>query len=137
MSTRVLGQAARRLTADQQIPGSIPGGPFHSNFILMCVDRARLWAHLAPNALHPALIPPPALDPAPPLPFNHKYLNKYRVHAPGGCSIVASEVSLSHGLSQRTGGSTIEPQYSTSQTNLKTNPTPTHAPGSTYSLCGF
>ena len=54
MSTRVLGQAARRLTADQQIPGSIPGGPFQSNFILMCVDRARLWAHLAPNALETA-----------------------------------------------------------------------------------
>ena len=48
---------------------------------------------------HPALTPPPALNPAPPLPFNHKY----RVHvlAPGGYSIVASEVSLS----QRTGGS--------------------------------
>ena len=49
---------------------------------------------------HPALTPPPALNPAPPLPFNHKY----RVLAPGvpgGYSIVASEVSLS----QRTGGS--------------------------------
>ena len=44
MSTRVLGQAARRLTADQQIPGSIPGGPFQSNFFLMCVDRARFLA---------------------------------------------------------------------------------------------
>ena len=32
---------------------------------------------------HPALTPPPALNPAPPLPFNHKY----RVLAPGGYSI--------------------------------------------------
>ena len=38
----------------------------------------------------PALTPPPALNPAPPLPFNHKY----RVLAPGGYSIVASEVNL-------------------------------------------
>ena len=48
---------------------------------------------------HPALTPPPALNPAPPLPFNHKY----RVLAPGGYSIVASEVCLS----QRTGGSQL------------------------------
>ena len=45
---------------------------------------------------HPALTTPPALNPAPPLPYNHKY----RVLAPGGYSIVASEVSLS----QRTDG---------------------------------
>ena len=32
---------------------------------------------------------------------------------------------------------THETDTRTSQTNLKTNPTPTHAPGSTYSLCGF
>ena len=44
----------------------------------------------------PALTPPPApRSPAPPLPVEHKY----RVLAPGGYSIVASEVSLS----QRTG----------------------------------
>ena len=43
----------------------------------------------------PALTPPPARSPAPPLPVGHKY----RVLAPGGYSIVASEVSLS----QRTG----------------------------------
>ena len=49
---------------------------------------------------HPALTPPPALNPAPPLPFNHKAVVD-RVLAPGGYSIVASEVSLS----QRTGGS--------------------------------
>ena len=40
---------------------------------------------------HPALTPPPALRPAPLLPFKHKY----RVFAPGGYSIVASEVNLS------------------------------------------
>ena len=45
---------------------------------------------------HPALTTPPALNPAPPLPYNHKY----EVLAPGGYSIVASEVSLS----QRTDG---------------------------------
>ena len=36
----------------------------------------------------PALTPPPARSPAPPLPVEHKY----RVLAPGGYSIVASEV---------------------------------------------
>ena len=46
---------------------------------------------------------PPALNPArgSALPFNHKYREDVRVLAPGGYSIVASEVSLS----QRTGGS--------------------------------
>ena len=39
---------------------------------------------------HPALTPPPALRPAPLLPFKHKY----RVFAPGGYSIVASEVRI-------------------------------------------
>ena len=43
----------------------------------------------------PALTPPPARSPAPPLPVKQKY----RVLAPGGYSIVASEVNLS----QRTG----------------------------------
>ena len=42
-----------------------------------------------------ARTPPPARSPAPPLPVEHKY----RVLAPGGYSIVASEVNLS----QRTG----------------------------------
>ena len=37
---------------------------------------------------HPALTPPPALNPAPPLPFNHKY----RVLAPGGYSTAAAQV---------------------------------------------
>ena len=41
---------------------------------------------------HPALTPPPSLRPAPPLPVKHKY----RVLAPGGYSIIASEVILSH-----------------------------------------
>ena len=54
-------------------------------FFLFCfISRSRL-----------ALTPPPARSPAPPLPVEHKY----RVLAPGGYSIVASEVNLS----QRTG----------------------------------
>ena len=44
----------------------------------------------------PALTPPPARSPAPPLPVEHKY----RVLAPGGYSIVASR---GPNLSQRTG----------------------------------
>ena len=45
----------------------------------------------------PALTPPPARSPAPPLPVKHKY----RVLAPGGYSIVASPSEVN--LSQRTG----------------------------------
>ena len=60
---------------------------------------------------YPALTPPPALSPAPPLPFNHKYrvLTRNRVLAPPGargrysmsidCGASRSEVILS----QRTG----------------------------------
>ena len=51
--------------------------------------RLRKWSRPHSQS-HPALTPPPALRPAPLLPFKHKY----RVFAPGGYSIVASEVRI-------------------------------------------
>ena len=46
LSTRVLGQAARRLTADQQIPGSIPGGPFFGSSIYFPPQKYLSKRHL-------------------------------------------------------------------------------------------
>ena len=54
-------------------------------------ETARCFRQTVISRSRPALTPPPARSPAPPLPVEHKY----RVLAPGGYSIVASEVNLS------------------------------------------
>ena len=60
-----------------------------------CTVRVYSVSQSVISRSRPALTPPPARSPAPPLPVKHKY----RVLAPWGYSIVASEVNLS----QRTG----------------------------------
>ena len=87
------------LSRSNDIGVSAPVGLVHRAylFVARAASAVRTLSVPARAAVRiPALTPPPALRPAPPLPVKHKY----RVLAPGGYSIIASEVILS----QRAGG---------------------------------